>query len=446
MRKTNWLLLLVFGFSLLHESIQLLHQVPKAFGVSSRSGIVLALSSSTSAHLQLTGLLDHATTPTNNDTNTNTMVDILEYMESSTNTTLLAIEGTRSQSKRRLEAFSLHILRYNLTEQRGVELLERRYDLQDRASLEKLHSLFRSERMVTSSKDFPPPLPPVGEMGAVKLKRSFEETLLGHANKLRQHYNINATSNVDDEAEAIRAFLNTQRRNHSDSASESWLSYMTAARQRRKDSTAAAAAEEKLLIKEFLVWFRVQFPYFYSPCCCCQWKDNNEYLGLVFPSSEERPFKAGLTELILCSRCKQVSRFPRYNLARKVLEQRKGRCGEYSILVMRMLQQLGFDARWVVDWADHVWAEVRCNDGIWTHVDPCEASIDEPLIYQGWGKNATYIFAMSIEGAVEDVTSKYTTNFAASLERREKEGVTQIIVDEALEKARSILCPEKSSE
>ena len=38
----------------------------------------------------------------------------------------------------------------------------------------------------------------------------------------------------------------------------------------------------------------------------------------------------------------------------KVLETRKGRCGEYSVLMMRFLEELGYDSKWVVDWADHV--------------------------------------------------------------------------------------------
>lgn len=86
--------------------------------------------------------------------------------------------------------------------------------------------------------------------------------------------------------------------------------------------------------------------------------------------------------------------------------------------MMRMLQLLGYEAKWVVDWADHVWCEVyvdsssvlldnngntdiqdiKSGDVIehnWVHLDPCEASVDEPLIYQGWGKNQTYIVSYS---------------------------------------------------
>jgi transglutaminase-like putative cysteine protease len=39
---------------------------------------------------------------------------------------------------------------------------------------------------------------------------------------------------------------------------------------------------------------------------------------------------------------------------RQVLDTRRGRCGEYSVLVLHMLQALGYTARWVVDRDDHV--------------------------------------------------------------------------------------------
>lgn len=43
-----------------------------------------------------------------------------------------------------------------------------------------------------------------------------------------------------------------------------------------------------------------------------------------------------------------------------------------------------------------VWAEVRLG-GSWVHCDPCEAAVDEPLIYQGWGKNQTLILSFTFD-------------------------------------------------
>jgi peptide-N4-(N-acetyl-beta-glucosaminyl)asparagine amidase len=79
-----------------------------------------------------------------------------------------------------------------------------------------------------------------------------------------------------------------------------------------------------------------------------------------------------------------------------------------------------------------VWTEVKINKK-WIHVDPCEASIDEPLLYNDWGKNQTYIFAYT-EKTVEDVTEKYTKNFTASLERRRNDGVNESYINEMLKK------------
>jgi len=132
--------------------------------------------------------------------------------------------------------------------------------------------------------------------------------------------------------------------------------------------------------------------------------------------------------------------------------------------------------RWVVDWADHVWAEVwlggngdnkesNNSGGRWVHLDPCEAAVDNPLLYESWGKNQTYIVAFhdpfytttssseSIEGdritvatttsripersddryrfpPVEDVTRQYTSDEAHVIE--ERRGILDESVAEAI--------------
>ena len=87
------------------------------------------------------------------------------------------------------------------------------------------------------------------------------------------------------------------------------------------------------------------------------------------------------------------------------------------------------------------------------HFDPCEAAIDEPLIYESWGKNQTYIISFPISncnsnngsgssssssssggssGGVLDVTSHYTSNFTASILRRLEKNETQEMVSNAI--------------
>jgi hypothetical protein len=230
--------------------------------------------------------------------------------------------------------------------------------------------------------------------------------------------------------------------------------------------------KQKQVLKRFLEWFRSNYPYYYDRCEHCgaskreddlhkkqlqqqnsdddAAKDSSDekhddgpnepeaeedeeerqqtFIGYIHANAAERLGKAVRTELYQCHSCHRFTRFPRYNSVRHVIEHRRGRCGEYSMLLYRTLQYLGHDARWVVDWADHVWAEVYLDDQ-WVHLDPCEAAVDEKLLYQQWGKRQVYIVAFYLpppplssssrspqqqrrhqrHALVEDVTQRYTT-------------------------------------
>jgi peptide-N4-(N-acetyl-beta-glucosaminyl)asparagine amidase len=48
------------------------------------------------------------------------------------------------------------------------------------------------------------------------------------------------------------------------------------------------------------------------------------------PNAEERRFHAGVVELYYCDSCHRVTRFPRYNHPGKLLQTRRGRCGEWA--------------------------------------------------------------------------------------------------------------------
>jgi hypothetical protein len=161
------------------------------------------------------------------------------------------------------------------------------------------------------------------------------------------------------------------------------------------------------------------------------------FIGYIYPSDDELEGKASRTELYHCHDCREYTRFPRYNSARHVLESRRGRCGEYSMLLYRFLRALGHPSRWVVDWSDHVWAEVLLG-GRWVHLDPCEAAVDQNLLYQDWGKKQTYILGFAaphdehllMDGAptplVEDITATYTSDSWEVICQRRDESETEI--------------------
>lgn len=199
-----------------------------------------------------------------------------------------------------------------------------------------------------------------------------------------------------------------------------------------------ADARAEAHLRALLAWFRQRFLYYHRGClhsqCATPSRGSEQpehvhILGAIGPRRLERWLgAASAAELHLCSTdadqaedadgaergeerpsgCGRVSRFVRFNSIRPILAARRGRCGEYSFAWLLFLRGAGFEARWVADWADHCWCEVRLpGSGRWVHTDPCEEAYDEPRMYaDGWGKRHAFVFAFGDEGAVE-VTAEY---------------------------------------
>lgn len=117
-----------------------------------------------------------------------------------------------------------------------------------------------------------------------------------------------------------------------------------------------------------------------------------------------------------------------------------GQCEEFSRAGYALLASLGYEARYVLDFTDHVWVEVKLPPAngtqgapsSWVHADPSEGILDAPLMYeQGWGKQLTMIFAFS-PWAVEHVTRRYTEKYEETVARR---GVTDVVLNEVISEA-----------
>ncbi|ETW07979.1 hypothetical protein H310_02366 [Aphanomyces invadans] len=195
----------------------------------------------------------------------------------------------------------------------------------------------------------------------------------------------------------------------------------------RQDYQASALATIPLallhdLLRQLIRWFKHEFfSWMNSPACqvCGAGTQNVRQDGPVTP--EEIAGGAGRVEVYQCTSCRALTRFPRYNDPTKLLQTRTGRCGEWANCFTLCCRALGYEARYVHDFTDHVWTEVySSHHGRWLHCDPCEDQLDCPLTYEvGWGKKLNYIFATSVDEIV-DVARRYTRDFEALLDRRTK--------------------------
>ena len=98
--------------------------------------------------------------------------------------------------------------------------------------------------------------------------------------------------------------------------------------------------------------------------------------GMAPPSDEEKAHGAGRVENYRCPQCSTMTRYPRYNDAKKLLETKTGRCGEWANAFTLCARTMGYEARWVLDWTDHVWTEC------WSEVGHAafNASSSSPLL------------------------------------------------------------------
>ncbi|XP_072952251.1 peptide-N(4)-(N-acetyl-beta-glucosaminyl)asparagine amidase [Typha angustifolia] len=178
------------------------------------------------------------------------------------------------------------------------------------------------------------------------------------------------------------------------------------------------AEEDYAFLLQLLFWFKHSFRWVNSPPCdYCGKETMNIGMGIAVPSEIE--FGGSRVELYRCKFCSCVTRFPRYNDPLKLLETKRGRCGEWANCFTLYCRAFGYKARLIMDFTDHVWTECfSVLSGRWMHLDPCEGVYDNPLLYEeGWNKKLNYIIAIAKDG-VYDVTRRYTRKWPEVLSRR----------------------------
>ncbi|XP_059652725.1 peptide-N(4)-(N-acetyl-beta-glucosaminyl)asparagine amidase [Cornus florida] len=176
--------------------------------------------------------------------------------------------------------------------------------------------------------------------------------------------------------------------------------------------------QDDAFLLQLLFWFKQSFRWVHAPPCdSCGNETINQGMGVSIPS--ETQYGASRVELYRCNTCSRITRFPRYNDPVKLLETRRGRCGEWANCFTLYCRAFGYESRLIMDLTDHIWTECFSPFlGRWMHLDPCEGIYDNPLLYEkGWQKKLNYVIAIAKDG-VCDVTKRYTRKWHEVLTRR----------------------------
>ncbi|XP_034247208.1 peptide-N(4)-(N-acetyl-beta-glucosaminyl)asparagine amidase [Thrips palmi] len=180
----------------------------------------------------------------------------------------------------------------------------------------------------------------------------------------------------------------------------------------KNQNVAAEPSMQELVLIQLLAWFKERFfSWVNNPSChFCSGKTKFQR---TISRDDIR------VEVYECAVCFQSTDFPRHTDPMKLLETRRGRCGEWGRCFTFLCLALGWDSRLVIDETDHVWTEVFLTaQSRWVHCDPCENAYDSPLMYElGWNKKLSYIMAYTHDN-VQDVTWRYSANHKEILRRR----------------------------
>ena len=176
-------------------------------------------------------------------------------------------------------------------------------------------------------------------------------------------------------------------------------------------------SDRDALLLRALSWFKREFfTWCDAPACGrCGCTDAPTPLGPGVPTPEEAKHGASRVETprVRVARLRRDGSVPAVQRPGEAArDARAGRCGEWANCFTLCCRALGFEARWVLDWTDHVWTEVYSDaQKRWLHCDPCEEACDTPKLYErGWGKRLSFVVAFGKDDVV-DVTKRYVLDF-----------------------------------
>ena len=126
----------------------------------------------------------------------------------------------------------------------------------------------------------------------------------------------------------------------------------------KEDSSLSLKYMRDLAVYELVEWFKKDFFKWVDKLKCDKCAIDMNLTKVDGPNFQEEQDGAGRVELYQCLQCPQSQRFPRYGrVPAKLLETRRGRCGEWANCFALILTAFGFQTRHVNDFADHVWCE-----------------------------------------------------------------------------------------
>lgn len=129
--------------------------------------------------------------------------------------------------------------------------------------------------------------------------------------------------------------------------------------------TEPTCPEDQAFLRGLLRWFKSDFFAWCNQPACANASCNGDAAqmdsrGQRPPNAtEQQQGWAGRTEVYQCRACAAITDFPRYNNPSLLLDTRVGRCGEWANAFCLVCRALSLDARYVLDFTDHVWVEVR---------------------------------------------------------------------------------------